>query len=924
LKKWLLWAVVARVSIFAASILDTTFDPGTGANGIVEQALPVSGGKILICGNFTTFNGQSRSYIARLNSDGSLDHTFFGQPSYWVRNMSVQGDGKIIIGGFFKGVQGVPRSLIARLNTDGSLDTSFDPGSGMTNIIAGGIDGNIDPFVFWTAVQPDGKILATGNFRNYNGASSVGIVRINPDGSRDTSFNVGGGLDSWGRHIRLQSNGQIVLAGWFTSYNGKSANRLVRINPDGSPDYTFNPFFGDRTAIYATVAVGGDKMVASGHSLNLEGLFLREMERLNADGSVDSSFVGYTNDKTESLAVQGDGKVIAVGNFTAANGVQRRSVARFNPDGSLDTVWGAQIDNYVWSVALQGDGKALISGGFYTVDGQSRNGVARLLTGATGTPPPATTTAPLLSATANSSSQITLSWSDSAADRNGYSVERKTGAGGSYAAIATLSGSVRSYVNSGLAAGTVYYYRLRATSTSGASAFSNEAGATTTPSTTTPPTTGGSASATFVSADANTHGTWKGVYGGEGYHVFSDQQSYPSYIRVTPAGKSDWIWQDSTTDVDALQKVNSSTERMAACWYSSSPFSIGLAVTDGAKHRVTLYFLDWDVLGRNETVQVVDGDTGAVLNSQTVSSFAGGLYLTWEIGGHVKVNITPNAGNAVVSGIFFGPASSAPPPLTTQTVATPAISPNGGRFSSAQAVALSCATAGAEIRYSTNGNDPTSTSTLYTGTFSVSATTTVKAKGFKSGLNASATASATFTISSAPPPPTTGANFVFVGTDTTTKGNWRGVYGAEGYNVIGSSANYPSYAQVSGAGKQDWVWNQTTADGRGLQTADGSSRIAGCWYQPGTFTINVNFTDGSTHRLALYLCDWDFAGRTETVDLIDGNTGAVLQARSVSGFSGGQYLIWDLKGKFQVRFTMNAGPNAVVNGVFFGAPARQF
>src|SRR6185436_4246418 len=114
------------------------------------------------------------------------------------------------------------------------------------------------------------------------------------------------GLDSWGRHILVQPNGQILLSGWFTSYNNQGFNRLVRLNYDGSADHSFNPFFGDKTAIYCTALVGGGKTIASGHSLNDQGLFRREFERLNSDGSVDSSFVGASNDKTESIAIQSD------------------------------------------------------------------------------------------------------------------------------------------------------------------------------------------------------------------------------------------------------------------------------------------------------------------------------------------------------------------------------------------------------------------------------------------------------------------------------------------------------------------------------------------------------------------------------------------------------------------------------------------
>ncbi len=920
MKKRFVMFVGTLVSVLlnaSAGNLDTSFDVGTGANGIVEQVLPLADGKILICGNFTAFNGHNNAYIARLNSNGSVDTSFFAQPSYWVRNMSVQADGKIVIGGFFKGVQGVPRSLVARLNADGSLDTSFDPGSGATNSIAPGIDGNADPFVIWTAVQPDGKILITGNFRNYNGASSVGIVRINPNGSRDTSFNVGGGLDSWGRSIRMQSNGQIVLSGWFQSYNNQGFNRLVRINSDGSADQSFHAFFGDLTSCYSTADAGGGKMIVCGHTVNPDGSFSREVKRLNPDGSDDLSWVGFTNEKTEDVIIQPDGKAIVVGYFNMANNQARTSVARFNPDGTLDNTLAANIDNYAWSAALQSDGKLLISGGFYTVDGVARAGVARLLTGVSGggggTPPPSP--APVLGATANSTSQITLTWTDSATDHTGYSLERKIGSSGTYAAIASLASNARSFVNTGLTPSTQYFYRLRATTTSGSSVYSNEASATTAAA------AGGSATASFIGSDTTTHGSWKGVYGSEGFGVFSDGANYPSYARVTPLNKSDWIWQYSTTAAAALQKVSSTTDRLAACWYSSTTYSIDIAITDGLKHRVSVYFLDWDAAGRNETIQLVDGDTGAPLNTQTVSGFSGGVYLTWDIAGHVKINITPNNNNAVASGIFFGAAGTGG--TAQQPAATPTISPNGGSYTAAQSVTLSTTTSGAQIRYTLDGSEPTASSTLYTSAFTVSSSATVKAKAFASGMLPSATASATFTISTGGGGTTTGAKFSYLGGDSATQGNWRGVYGVDGYNVIGSSTRYPSYVQVAGIGNSEWLWNGGTTDTRALSTPDGSTRVAGCWYSPTSFSVDIKITDGATHRLALYLCDWDFANRAQTVELLNGDTGAVLQTLNVSGFSGGHYLIWDLKGHFKLRFTRQAGPNAVISGLFFSSSRQQ-
>src|SRR5688572_12550738 len=154
--------------------------------------------------------------------------------------MGLQDDGKTVTGGYFTTVEGVKRNLSARLNADGSLDRTFDPGAGMQGIIGRGIDGNVDPFVMWCEVLPTGRILAVGNFTNYNTTQAWGIIAINPDGSRDNSFNIGGnGLDSWGRVIKPLANGQIMVGGWFQNYRGKTSNRIVRINPDGSPDPTF-------------------------------------------------------------------------------------------------------------------------------------------------------------------------------------------------------------------------------------------------------------------------------------------------------------------------------------------------------------------------------------------------------------------------------------------------------------------------------------------------------------------------------------------------------------------------------------------------------------------------------------------------------------------------------------------------------------
>src|SRR5262249_53995685 len=141
--------------------LDLAFNPGTGANDLVEAVVVQPDGKIVIAGSFTNINGTLQNRIARLNDDGSLDLTF--NPGSGtdgrVRCLTRQTDGRFLIGGDFNFVNATTRRYIARLNMDGSLDGTFNPGSGPASS------------VYVTAVQPDGKILVGGSFTTIRGTN---------------------------------------------------------------------------------------------------------------------------------------------------------------------------------------------------------------------------------------------------------------------------------------------------------------------------------------------------------------------------------------------------------------------------------------------------------------------------------------------------------------------------------------------------------------------------------------------------------------------------------------------------------------------------------------------------------------------------------------------------------------------------------
>jgi hypothetical protein len=171
------------------------------------------------------------------------------------------------------------------------------------------------------------------------------------------------------------------------------------------------------------------------------------------------------------------------------------------------------------------------------------------------------------------------------------------------------------------------------------------------------------AAATSHGTDTTTAGSWIGVYGSQGSNVINATNGvhYPSYAIVTPAGSQPYTWPaNNPTQVQALQNPSGSG-RIAACWWSGTSFTVDVVLTDGQSHNLELYFLDWDANGRSEQIQLSDPNSYAVLSTQTVASFQGGVYLSYTIAGNVLITITKQAGaNAVLSGLFFDPTTTPP------------------------------------------------------------------------------------------------------------------------------------------------------------------------------------------------------------------------------------------------------------------------
>ena len=334
-------------------------------------------GKILIGGNFVSINGKTRNRIARLNTDGTLDSSFLGSgANNTVNAIAIQPDGDIIIGGLFTSVNGVTRNRIARLKKDGTLDSgAFNPSAnGSVNAIA---------------ILPDNKIFIGGDFTNVYGVAINRIARLNADGSLDTSFDEGNGANDSVKSVVVQPDGKILVSGDFTTIYNTNRRRIARFNSDGSFDDTFSrntASAGFDNTVWAMAVQTDGKIVIGGDFTSGESNFnLGRIARLDKNGAMEfvewpttPKFAPIADNAVLAIAIQPDGKILIAGNFTSIDGVPRNRIARLNADGTLDNNFDFGVNEIATSLALQDDNKILIGGNFTSTDAGARKFITRI------------------------------------------------------------------------------------------------------------------------------------------------------------------------------------------------------------------------------------------------------------------------------------------------------------------------------------------------------------------------------------------------------------------------------------------------------------------------------------------------------------------------------------------------------------------
>ncbi|WP_035559821.1 T9SS type A sorting domain-containing protein [Hymenobacter sp. IS2118] len=414
-----------------AQVLDPSFAPNSiYAPGIVYTAVEQPDGQRVVAGAFTRVNGSTASGVARLNANGVLDAAFqqnVGPASRTYRPRLLP-NGQILLislGGTIT-AGGLTRESVLRLNANGTGDATFNAGSGAVST------GNTI-YVDDILPLPNGKMVVVGPFDTFNGTPASRIVRLTATGAVDPTFNAGSGADREIEIIVGLPNGQMLIGGYFDTYNGQPANGLARLNADGSLDATFVTTFTTQSeAINLLVQPDGKILVAGAiHTSNgpsgaglvrllpsgaLDPIFFApsslveysvyslfgdvlqlqadgrilyastaqgpsRIGRLNTNGSEDTSFSTVTtNGPLYSLTLLANGSILVGGNsIMRTAGLDNHPLVQFTSNGTLDTSFQPliQTTGSVNDVVRQADGKLIVGGLFSEINGQAANGLAR-------------------------------------------------------------------------------------------------------------------------------------------------------------------------------------------------------------------------------------------------------------------------------------------------------------------------------------------------------------------------------------------------------------------------------------------------------------------------------------------------------------------------------------------------------------------
>ncbi|PBJ10952.1 T9SS sorting signal type C domain-containing protein [Flavobacterium sp. ACN6] len=375
--------VSVNLNLFAQQgKVDNTFNTlddgqnGDGFNGAVRTLLLQREGSLIVGGDYSSLNGFPVSYLTRLNPDGSIDESFNTGAGFngKIYASYLQDDGKIILGGSFTNYNGINAGRLIRLNPDGSYDPSF-------NTTVGAATG----IVYDIASQSDGKIIIVGSFTKYTNTTVNRIARLLPNGTLDSSFLTGSGSALNITHVRVTSSEKIILTGNFTTFNGTPANKIIRLNTNGSFDPSFDIGSGFDDNVNAAALQSDGKIILGGNFTTYNNSAANGIIRLNEDGTIDESFqtgLGFSKEGVQMLKIDSNGDIMVGGSFTGIyNNTEVNRLIFLKRDGTLKQnfdIGAGPSSASVLSLEYDEEGNWFVGGSFSVFNGQNQGRLAKI------------------------------------------------------------------------------------------------------------------------------------------------------------------------------------------------------------------------------------------------------------------------------------------------------------------------------------------------------------------------------------------------------------------------------------------------------------------------------------------------------------------------------------------------------------------
>ncbi|HVT72268.1 MAG TPA: immunoglobulin domain-containing protein, partial [Lacunisphaera sp.] len=363
---------------------DTTYpaNPLLTLSTRIYAVIPLSGGKWMVGGEFVQWDATPRTFLARLNSDFSLDLGFTPPAlNNYVYALAAASDGSVYVGGDFTSVDGNLVPGLFRLDSSGAYDRSWRP---RDNPPAGGVSA--------LAVQSDGKLLVARQSLSTGEpvpANTDILRRLNTDGTLDGTFSVNINANNNFNNklvaVFVESNGSIAFGGNFTAVNGSSRGGVARVDSTGATlDTAFGGTQGANNMVYSMTQVSGGGYLIAGTFGSVAGSARNKVAIINGDGSLNAFAPPSINGNVLGAAQDANGKIVVTGTFTTVNGQATDGVVRLTAGGSVDTLYPSAATTTINTTSRSSfvfplsDGRIALFGAFTALLNQPRIGMGVL------------------------------------------------------------------------------------------------------------------------------------------------------------------------------------------------------------------------------------------------------------------------------------------------------------------------------------------------------------------------------------------------------------------------------------------------------------------------------------------------------------------------------------------------------------------